>query len=145
MELNSTSAYPDGEWFPNVGGQANNGRYDIPVPTWATRMQIRCEWLGIGCADNPGAGGYWVTFGPDGGTKDPQHYTQFFGWNSTSGYYRENWIMEQEVKVRPEWRGTDLPFYPRANFTKKNSGGRLALSATSGMVFSVRFLEVPEI
>lgn len=145
MVLKSTSAYPDGEWFPNVGGQANNGRYDIPVPTWATRMQIRCEWLGIGSTNNPGAGGYWVSFGPDGGTNDPKYYTQKFGWNSTSGNYRENWIMEQEVKVRSEWRGTDLPFFPRANFSTKNSGGGLALTPTSGMVFSVRFLEVPEI
>ena len=139
MELTSRVAYPTGEWFPNVGGQANNGRYDILAPTWATRMQIRCEWLGIGSTNNPGNGNYWVSYGPDGGSTDPQYYTQAFGWNSTSGNYRENWIMEQDVYVRPEWRGTEIPFFPRAHFKNKNSGGSLALTPTSGMVFSVRW------
>lgn len=144
MVLNSKSAYPDGEWFPNVGGQDNNGRYEIDVPSWATRMQVRCEWLGIGVSSNPGTGGYWVSYGPDGGSNSPTYYTQKFGWNSTSGGYRENWIIEQDVSVKSDWRGTVLPFYPRANFSTKNSGGSLALTPTSGMVFSVRFLEVAE-
>src|SRR5699024_12286282 len=98
-----------------------------------------------GVSRNPGVRVYWVSVGPGGGSNDPTHYTQFVGWTSTSGNYRENWIMEQEVNVRSEWRGTALPFSPPANFTTKNSGGSLALSPASGMVFSVRFLEVPEI
>ena len=145
LSLTSSNAYPQGEWFPNVGGALNNGRYDIDVPTWATRMQIRCEWHGIVSNSNPGSGSYWVTVGPDGGGSSPVWYTQAFGWNSTSGNYMTNWLMEQEMNVRPEWRGTVLPFFPRANWTNKNSGGSIGLSAKSGMVFSVRFLEEADI
>ena len=145
VALTSTSAYPDGEWFPNIGGNDDTGRYSIPVPSWATRMQIRCEWLGVSVMGNPGAGFYWVSFGPGGSTNSPTWYTQGFGWNSTSGNYLTNWIMEQEVNVRPEWRGTVQNFYPRANFTTKNSGGQVHLSARAGMVFSVRFLQTPDL
>ena len=141
LDLVSTSAYPDGEYFPNTGGNLNNGRYDINVPVWATRMQVRCEWIGIGFNNNPGAGLYWVTYGDGGGGTSPTYYTQAFGWNSTSGNYVTNWVLEQEVAVRPAWRGTTLPFFPRANFTTKNSGGSVHLSPRSGMVFSVRFMQ----
>lgn len=144
MTLSSASAYPDGEWFPNVGGPANSGRYEADVPSWAVRMQIRCEWNGIVNNSNPGAGWFWVSYGPNGGSNSPDYYTQAFGWNSTSGNYMTNWQMEQDVWVRPEWRGTTLSYFPRANWTTKNSGSFVGLSATSGMVFSVRFLEEAE-
>ena len=144
LTLTSTAAFPQGEWFPNVGGGANNGRYDVEVPEWATRMQIRCEWIGVAFNNNPGAGGYWVAYGPGSGGTDPTYYTQFFGWNSTSGNYMTNWVMEEERTIPVAWRGTVLPFVPRANFTTKNSGGSVSLSAKSGMVFSVRFMEVAD-
>lgn len=144
MTLDSASAYPDGEWFPNVGGPNDSGWYGVDVPSWAVRMQIRCEWNGIVNNSNPGAGWFWVTFGPGGGGSTPQYQTQAFGWNSTSGNYMTNWQMEQDVWVRPEWRGTTQNFYPRANWTTRNSGAFVGLSATSGMVFAVRFLEEAE-
>lgn len=142
MTLGSRAAFPQGEWFPNVGGNLNNGRYDIPVPTWATRMQIRCEWLSVEYKANPGAGYYWVAYGPDAGGSAPTYYTQGFGWDSDDSTNRLNWILEQEVYVRPEWRGTILPFVPRANKTTSTSfPGTVRLTARSGMVFSVRFLQ----
>ena len=143
LTLSSTSEYPDGEWFPNSGGNDNTGRYTIDVPPWATHMQIRCEWLGVVMEDNPGYGWYWVSFGPNGGSNDPTWYTQGFGWNSTNGTYLTNWILEQEVRVRPEWQGTRQNFYPRANFIEKKSGGRVYLNSRGGMVFQVRFKELP--
>lgn len=142
MTLTSRSAYPDGEWMPNVGGELNTGAYYIDIPKWATRMQIRCEWLSVEYKSNPGAGYYWVTYGPDAGSSTPSNYTQGFGWDSDDTTNRVNWILHQEVDVKPEWRGTTQPFVPRANKTTNTSyPGTVRLTARSGMVFSVRFLE----
>lgn len=141
--LNSTSAYPDGEWFPNAGGGDNTGRYDIEVPKWATHMQIRCEWLGVIMQNNPGHGWYWVSFGADGGSNSPTRYTQGFGWNSTDGNYMENWAMAQEMKLRASDRGTVMPFFPRANYISRNGTSRVSLNSRGGMIFEVRFKELP--
>ncbi|MBM6622676.1 hypothetical protein JTF08_13755 [Micrococcaceae bacterium RIT802] len=146
MALTSRGAYPAGEWFPNVGGNANNGRYDIPVPSWATRMQIRCEWLSVRYKANPGAGYYWVAYGPDSVGSTPTSYTQGFGWDSDDATSTTNWLLEQEVPIPSAWRGTTIPFVPRANKTTDTSyPGSVALTARSGMVFSVRFLEVADV
>lgn len=143
LELRAGTAFPEGEWFPNIGGNDGTGRYSIPVPSWATKMQIRCEWLSINYKQNPGYGLYWVTFGPNGSTPTPTWYTQAFGWNSDGATSTTNWILEQEVNVRSEWRGTVQNFYPRA--TRKASGGYVGLTSSGGMVFGIRFLEEAEL
>lgn len=146
LELTSRSAYPDGEWFPNAGGNLNNGRYDLEVPDWASYMHIRCEWLSVGYSGNPGHGGFWVSFGPDGGSNAPTWFTQFFGWNSGDGTTTMPWIMEDTARVRPEWRGSILSFFPRANKTSDTSyTGSVHLSPRSGMVFKVRFTQIPDV
>lgn len=144
LELRSGKAFPEGEWFPNVGGNDNTGRYSIFVPKWATRMQIRCEWLSINYKNDPGKGLYWVSYGPNGSTTTPDYYTQAFGWNGEgvmSG--TTNWILEQQVGVQRAWRGTVQNFYPRA--TRYESGGYVGLTSSGGMVFRVRFLEEAEL
>lgn len=146
LELKSRSPFPDGEWFPNAGGNDNTGRYDIEVPEWASYMHIRCEWLSVGYKGNPGAGGFWVSFGPDGGSNNPTWYTQFFGWNSGDGTTVMPWICEDTARVRPEWRGTILSFFPRANKTTGTEyKGSVHLSPRSGMVFKVRFTQIPDV
>lgn len=146
IELNSRSAFPDGEWFPNVGGNDDNGRYTLDVPEWATKAQVRCEWLGIYYKSNPGAGMCWVSFGPEGGSNSPKWYTQGFGWNSGDGITVTNWIVADEINVRSEWRGDTLSFYPRANKTTDSSyPGEVGLSPRSGMNFEIRFLEEPDV
>jgi hypothetical protein len=143
MVLTSRQAYPDGEWFPNVGGTTNNGVYRVDIPEWATRMQIRMEWLSIRYSNNPGYGQYWVTYGPDAGTPDPDYRTQAFAWDSDDSTNRVNWVLHQEVAVPAAIRGTSQPFVARANKTSPTSyAGKVELTALSGMVFSVRFLEV---
>lgn len=142
LVLNSMSAYPDGEWFPNAGGGDNTGRYDIFVPEWATHMQIRCEWLGVIMQNNPGHGWYWVSFGEGGGSNSPTRYTQGFGWNSTDGNYMENWAMAQEVKLRADERGKVMSFFPRANYISRNGTSRVSLNSRGGMIFEVRFKEI---
>lgn len=145
LELKSKSAYPDGEWFPNSASGQGDGVYRVKVPEWATKAQVRCEWLGIYYKSNPGYGYYWMSYGDDAGTNNPSSYTQAFKWDSGDGNTRMNWIMEQEINIPSKWRGQELPFVPRANKTSTSAyTGTVGLSAASGMVFKIRFLEEPD-
>lgn len=150
LELTSRTAYPRGEWFPNKGGQDNNGLYYADVPLWATRMEIRMEWLSVRYAQKAGWGLYWVTYGPQAGVTatDPPYATQAFQFDANeSNTYRSNWILHQEVSVPSSWRGTTIPFLGRAMLKNaKNSSfpGKVELDGLSGMVFSVRFLETAD-
>lgn len=149
LTLNSRVEFPAGEWFPNAGGQDNNGAYYADVPLWATRMQIRMEWLGVRYFPNAGYGLCWVSYGPGGGGASPTMYTQSFQWDASGSAQtqRNNWVVHDEVPVPASLRGTRTAFVGRANKTSPNNSsynGVVDLNATSGMVFSVRFLEVAD-
>lgn len=149
LVLNSRAAFPAGEWFPNHGGQDNTGAYHADVPEWATRMQIRMEWLGIRYFPKAGYGYYWVSYGPSAGTAMPPANTQAFRWDASGSEQtqRTNWILHDERYISPEWRGTRMPFVARANKNSPNTAaynGVVDLTPSSGMVFSVRFLEVAD-
>lgn len=149
LVLNSRAAFPAGEWFPNAGGQENNGAYYADIPSWATRMQIRMEWLGVRYFPNAGHGLCWVTYGPGGGGASPTLYTQSFQWDASGSNQtqRNNWVVHDEVPIPVALRGTRTAFVGRANKTSPNNSsynGVVDLNSTSGMVFSVRFLEVAD-
>lgn len=146
LVLNSRDAHPRGEWFPNYGGQDNNGAYYVDVPEWATRMQIRMEWLAVRYNPNAGYGYCWVTYGPGSGSTSPQYSTQAFQWDASQSNQtqRQNWVVHDERYVPPEMRGTRTAFVGRANKTSPNNAsynGTVELTPTSGMVFSVKFME----
>lgn len=146
LELNSRTPYPAGEWFPNKGGPANNGSYVFDIPIWATRMQIRCEWLGVRYAAKAGWGMFWVSYGPSAGIPSPPHNTQAFQFDANeSNTYRANWILHDDVYVPAAMRGDqNQAFVPRAYFKNPKGGaytGKVELDALSGMVMSIRFLE----
>jgi len=146
LVLNSRDAHPRGEWFPNYGGQDNNGAYYVDVPEWATRMQIRMEWLAVRYNPNAGYGYCWVTYGPGSGSTSPQYATQAFQWDASQSNQtqRQNWVVHDERYVPPEIRGTRTAFVGRANKTSPNNAsynGTVELTPTSGMVFSVKFME----
>lgn len=146
LTLTSRSAYPDGEWFPNYGGSRDTGPYYIEIPYWATRMQIRCEWLSVGGRPKAGYGWYWVSYGPDAVDNTPSNYTEAFAFDfdSSNDTSRQNWILHQEKYIPAAWRGLTQPFVPRATKISPNTAaynGNVYMSGTSGMVFSIRFLE----
>lgn len=146
LVLNSRDAHPVGEWFPNFGGQENNGAYYVDVPEWATRMQIRMEWLAVRYNPNAGYGYCWVTYGPGSGSANPPYSTQAFQWDASQSNQtqRQNWVVHDERYVPPEMRGTRTAFVGRANKTSPNTSsynGTVELTPTSGMVFSVKFME----
>lgn len=149
LVLNSRVAFPAGEWFPNAGGQDNNGAYYADVPLWATRMQIRMEWLAVRYFANAGYGLYWVSYGPGGGGVTPTMYTEAFQWDASGSNQTQRavWPLHVEVPVPASLRGTRTAFVGRANKTSPNNSsynGVVDLNATSGMTFSVRFLEVAD-
>jgi hypothetical protein len=147
LVLNSAQAYPDGEWWPNAGGPANNGAYYIDIPKWATRMQIRAEWLSVLMSPNAGTGGVWVTYGPNAGNTTPSYYTQAFRWDASknSDTYRTNLFVMQEVSVPAALRGSTQPFVMRgARSAGSTAAGRIKLDALSGVNLEVRFLERPD-
>lgn len=149
LTLTSRTAFPAGEWFPNAGGQDNNGAYYADIPKWATRMQIRMEWLGVRYFPNAGYGLCWVSYGPGGGGASPTMYTQSFQWDASGSAQtqRNNWVVHDEVPIPVSLRGTRTAFVGRANKTSPDNAsynGVVDLNATSGMVFTVRFLEVAD-
>jgi hypothetical protein len=147
LRLTSTSAYPDGEWFPNIGGPTNNGVFYIDIPKWATRMQIRAEWISVQTPPKSWYGHLWVAWGPGAQSGSPQYYTQAFQWDADEGAstYRQNLLVHDEVSVPAALRGSRQPLTFRGRRVDKSGyTGRLALTATSGIVLQVRFLERPD-
>ena len=147
LSLTSTSLFPDGEWWPNVGGPLNDGVFWIDIPKWCTRMQLRGEWLSVRTPTGTWCGQVWLAWGPDAKTDKPKYTTQGFQWDAdeTAGTYRQNLIVHDEVAVPAALRGTRQPVTFRGNrVNAAGKNGRLTLTATSGTVFSVKFLERPE-
>lgn len=142
MDLNSTQAHPDGEWFPNHGGPNDTGWWPLDIPEWATRMMIRVEWLAVNYPPGSGRGRYWATWGPGAGTPDPNHWTQAFRWDAdtSASRYNTNWILAQEVPIPAELRGTSTILVPRANYTTVGSN-KVGLTAESGMVVTITYKE----
>ncbi|MFF5793674.1 hypothetical protein ACFY5D_16635 [Paeniglutamicibacter sp. NPDC012692] len=147
LTLTSKSAYPDGEWMPNFGGDSNNGVHTLHVPSWATQLEIRAEWLGVRYNNKAGYGYYWVTFGPDATSANPSGKTQAFSWDAdeSASIYRSNWILHDQNGIPASWRGTDINFVLRANRRNTNAqAGTVSLDGLSGITLSVRFLETSD-
>ena len=148
LELTTRTAYPAGEWWPNAGGQNGTGAYYVDIPKWATRMQISMEWLSVRMEAKAGWGYVWVSYGPGAGSATPTFYTQGFQWDANeSNTYRTNLKVAQEVSIPAAWRGTTQPFVGRGTKLNPASGytGKTELTATSGMVLDIRFLEIPDL
>lgn len=139
--------FPIGEFFPNFGGDTNNGYHAIAVPTWATQMEITAIWESVRYAQQAGWGEMWVSYGPDAGSPTPTNATQAFAFDAdeNAAIYRTNWILADTRAVLAAWRGTTIGFVLRA--TRKNTNaqtGTISLDLRSGVILSVRFLERPD-
>ena len=138
--------YPMGERFPDVGTNRL-----IAIPEWATRMQIRAEWLSVSYGAKAGFGDFWVAIGQDADSTNtavkPKYCTQAFAWdaNEAGQAYNTNWTLHDEILVRPEWRGTSQPFVMRANRIGPLPAypGTISMKDKAGTVLTVRFMETP--
>lgn len=135
-----TATATAGEYFPNAQGPKT-----IAIPKWATRVQIRCEWLGVRYGSGNAYGEMWVEFGPYSAPSEREQKTQKYQFDTpaASNVSRANWIVVDEMAVPKAYRGTDQLFVPKA----RRLGGvsnTVQVDAKSGMNLSVRFLEVAD-
>lgn len=146
LKLTGRQAYPDGEWWPNKGGPTNTGLFEVDVPSWATQMEIRAEWLSVRMAQRSGWGMVWVTYGPDAGSETPSYFTQGFGWDGAenANIYRTNFIAIDTKAVPASFRGKPMKFTLRGTRFDPAGGtqnGAVSMDSTSGIAVSFRFLE----
>lgn len=135
-----TGTGPDGEWFPNMGGEQT-----IHIPEWATRVQIDATWMGIRYQSGSNAyGEYWVEFGPYLRPSTRKYSTQRFMYDtaSSSNTYRTNWIAEDDRYVPAEVRGTDQIFVMKARKVGPDTGA--SIDGMSGVSLKVKFLQVAD-
>lgn len=150
LGLTGMQDYPDGEHWPNVGGQNNDGVFWIDIPKWATKMQLTADFLSVVIPPKSGWGGFWVTWGPGAMTETPQYASQYAAWDASenSSTYRANFTSKQELSIPAALRGTRQPFVMRGNRSASSNNstypGRIKLDANSGVCLSVRFLERPD-
>lgn len=139
--LTSQVAYPQGEYFPRIGGDVGSGAvHTVRVPDWATRMRIRAEWLSVAAMESSGNGHMWVAWDTRV-QNDPAWFTQAFRWSSGSFSHRQNWVVADDVRVDPSIRGSEVMFSLRANRDQGNSAGEIRMDIPSGIVLEVEFRE----
>lgn len=134
MLLTATAA--DGEWFPNAGGE----QY-VPVPAWATHMQIEADWMAVllGPEGSSGWGDYWIDYGEQISTQKLAYSTAKYRWDMPSGdYSRNNWRVKQEVPVPAAYRGTTQQFLFKA---RKEGNAVPKMDHRSGVALTVNFIE----
>lgn len=145
LKLTGRQAYPDGEWWPNRGGPANNGMFEVDVPSWATQMEIRAEWLAVRYAQQAGWGWVWLAYGPDSGTEKPSYHTQAFQWDAAenANVHRQNIVAVDTRAVPASFRGKPMKFTLRGNRldTPGKYPGAIGMDAMSGLAVTFRFLE----
>lgn len=126
----------DGEWFPNAGGE----QY-VPIPDWATHMQIEADWLAVllGPEGSTGWGDYWIDYGAQISTQKLAYSTHRFRWDMPAGdYSRSNWRLFHEVPVPAAYRGTTQQFLFKA---RKEGNATPKMDHRSGVALKVNFVE----
>ena len=139
-EVLTASPTSVGEYFPNNGGPQS-----IDIPTWATRAQIRCEWLSVRYAAGNAFGQAWVEYGPYQASSQRERSTQKFQFDTpaANNVSRAHWTVVDDVYIPAAYRGTEQLFVPKA----QRLGGvtnSISLDGVSGMSLQVRFLEAAD-
>lgn len=135
------AAGPDGEYFPNAGGEQW-----IDIPKEATRVQIRATWMGIRYQAGANFGEMWAEFGPYLRPSTRKYSTQRYMWDTaaTGGVYRTNWIVEDDVYIPADIRGTNQAFIMKARHANAGGAHLTSIDSMSGVSLSLRFLQVAD-
>ena len=135
------AAGADGEYFPNAGGEQH-----IAIPEWATRVQIRATWMQVRLEEGKNFGQAWVEFGPYLRPSTRKYKTQQYNWDGSEagGVSRQVWIVEDDVAVPAELRGTTQPFVMKARYNQAGGAWIASIDEMSGVSLVVRFLEVAD-
>lgn len=129
-----------GEYFPNNGGPQT-----IAIPSWATRAQIRCEWLSVRYGAGNAFGEMWVEYGPYKAASERERSTQRYQFDTpaANNVSRDQWTVVDDVYIPAAYRGTEQLFVPKA----RRLGGvsnSVQMDAKTGMSLQVRFLETAD-
>lgn len=142
--LDLQSAAPAGEIFPGHGYDTK-GPQVISIPTWAAKVQIQCVWEGILYPSTNPFGRYWIEWGPSTGSNTRAISTDTFSFDAPQvGASRAIWIAAAEQFVPASYRGTDQTFAPKARYDSDASHRGVKMDYMSGMIWTVRFLEVAD-
>lgn len=133
----------DGEYWPSVVG-----RWDIPVPEWATRMNIKADWGSVRQPPGNVVGRLWVQIGDN--NAEYKYSTQPVRYDTMglSQAARVTYVAADDLAVKPEIRGTTVRFGMRGRVDDIISGGtaaRVRLDWGSSVALDVEFLEAPEV
>ncbi|NHN55768.1 hypothetical protein G9U51_08260 [Calidifontibacter sp. DB0510] len=128
------------EYFPNQGG----GRR-VDIPSWATRVAIRADWLQMIAPAGNCQGSLWVGWGDWTGTDFEQH-TQTFAFDNVAATNasRMSVTVAEEMYIPPKYRGVqNVSFQMQGH---RNSTSVLGLKADnwSGSVLDLEFKETAD-
>ena len=140
-----------GEYFP--GGNGSPNTFSLDVPSYATRMIIRADWMAVRYqgSSNP-YGSYWVEFGDEykprtwPGNRQWEFSTQRFAFNSpgtSNDVMRTNWILADAVYIPAKLRGKSCTFAFKAGLDSTAGRGDVSCDAVSGLSMEVTFSEAP--
>ena len=139
-----------GELFPGGAGVPNETRRMIP--SRATHMSIRADWMGISAAGGVNSHGrYWVEFGDQykahtwPGGRQYEFATQQFGFD-TSGAgsaYKESWPLMDQVYIPKKLRGKEVTFAFKAGLNASASTAGITMAALGGLGMHVVFSMAP--
>lgn len=139
-----TASRPNGEWFPNAGGEQI-----VHIPETATRVLIEHDWSGIRYAAGNFFGWMWIEWGPGvgglNGTQDRQFATQRsrFDSNAAGNAQRAHWTAGDDMYIPREFRGTDQSFIAKARYDTTGMSG-VRIDGGSTVKMGLTFLEVAD-
>lgn len=139
-----------GEFFPGGAGVPNETRRMIP--SRATHMSIRADWMGISVAGGVNSHGrYWIEFGDQykahgwPGGRQYEFYTQQFGFDTTGAgsNYKESWPLMDQVYIPKKLRGKEVTFVFKAGLNASASTAGITMAALGGLGMHVVFSMAP--
>lgn len=133
-----TSTAEAGEQFPPYSQET------LLVPEWATRMQLRVDWIAVHYSGTTKRGEYWVSFGPNGTELTSRRYAFDPAENGTVGS-RDAWLLGDQVSIPASMRGRTIQIRPRARIIPgTGDSGTIGMDLQSAIVFEARFQETIE-
>lgn len=128
------------EYFPNAGGAQV-----ITIPTWATRVKIRSDWMATLMPSGDCRGRLWVSFGDWNGTTwgDSTTRTQDFLFDNAkrADPSRASWQVVDELRIPSKLRGRDVHFQM---WGKVEGALGLTMDGGSGTSMDMLFEEVAD-
>lgn len=139
-----------GEYFP--GGNGSPNQFPVDVPSWATRVMIDADWMGVSYQGGRDVyGNYWVEWGDEyrdrtwPNNQQWEYATQIFAFNSSqdSARQRTNWRLMDAMWIPHKLRGTRCTFAFKGSLSASSETG-VSMDHLAGLGMRLTFAEQPE-